>query len=79
MGWFMRDLKLLVFPDNNINQERLTAVIRDIAESDYPLTVIDGVLCALYDHFGSLDDASMICHDIQKLRGSIEAFYEDDD
>lgn len=78
MVLYMKDLKLLVLPENNIYEERLKSVLDELAEPDDEYETIDGILCALYNFFLELDyqEADLIQHDITKLRGAIESFYD---
>ena len=77
MVLFMKDLKLLQFPEMDINQERLKGVLASINSPDEEYNTLDAILCEIIDFLSTLegDEPVMMCHDIQKLRGSLETFY----
>lgn len=74
----MKDLKLLKFPNQNINHERLLSVLIALDSPDEEYETIDGVLCALYNFVIGLEGSGFIAHDIIKLRGAIAEFYDND-
>lgn len=78
MVLYMKDLKLLDFPEMDINQERLKSILASIESPEDEYNTLDAILCEIMNFLSELegDEVVMMCHDIQKLRGALEAFYD---
>lgn len=74
----MGDLRLLKFPSNNINEERLKSILESLEAAEDEYNTIDGLLVALINFFDELegDTPQLMIYDLIQLRGSLESFYE---
>lgn len=76
----MKDkLKLLKFPKTKQKNSRETIylVLQKLENANNELEALEEILCGLIDFFSVLEDSEMIIHDLNKMRGAIEVFYEE--
>ncbi len=81
MEYTMKKLKLLSFPNNDINYERLKSVLNALECPEDEFDTLDAVLVSLINFFDGMEgiDAILIGHDLIKIRGAIASFYENID
>ena len=76
----MKDnLTLLKFPNikEDLNQYRIEQALLSMSSEDDEYEALETILVSMTNFFSDLHGSEMIVHDIQKLRGSIEGFYDD--
>jgi len=73
-------MKLLKFPDikANLNQYRLEQALLSMGSEGEEYEAVETMMVSLLNFFAELEDSEMILHDLNKLRASIEVFYDDE-
>jgi hypothetical protein len=74
-------LTLLKFPDikKDLNQYRIEQALLSMDNDGDEYEALEIILVSLINFFSELENSEMILHDLVKLRGSIEGFYDQQD
>jgi len=75
----MKDnLTLLKFPEvkDDLNKYRIEQALSSLLNAECEYEAADQILVGLYDFLSGLTDTELMLHDITKLRGSLEEYYE---
>ena len=72
-------LQLLKFPDikQDLNQYRIEQALMSMSSEGDEYEAVETIMVSLINFFSDLQDSEMILHDLNKLRASMEIFYDE--